>query len=304
LVIQEEEFLIRSREGRPYRCDLRGTDKAGKTVLIELKLRAEKEVVYQIAKYRTYTEQGGRYMVVALNIATETDEILHNLGFETKVLDEGEVLSLLSRERHNPALYQRIFDTKLSPDGQARRGMSKPSYTGDEYNIARAFLQDMEGSINQNVELVSPFSVQGLDIRQDKFRLMLYSTEFPSDRLLIYTRARKRDEIHLMYVPDFSFSTKKSTHRKVDFAQYIRDKESVLTESLCAPLLSSPSGYTDTRLEVTSQAWKGFSFVFIRDVSLWNLPDFTEILTHKFFDYCEVVIPFVRQFQAEFAAKR
>ena len=258
-------------------------------------------MVYQIAKYMTYAQQSGRYIVAALDIQPETDAVLQKLGLETMVLNKSAILTLLSKEQNNPQLYQRVTTNALGQNtSRLKAQITTPLYSSDEQSLVKALMVDLERIIKENSELVRPFTIEGLDIRKsDQYRLLLRSSEFPTDRLLIYNRARKKDEIHLLYVPDFSFSTGNATQKKSDFVQYVVGRNEKLSALLEAPFERPSANIKYTHLEITKQAWKGLSLVLVRDVSLWGLADFTEVVANKFFDFCEVVIPFIQEFHRE-----
>ncbi|AZR74242.1 hypothetical protein BBF96_13040 [Anoxybacter fermentans] len=295
LKVEQEEYPIKA-DRTTYRCDLKCKDKNDKTVFIELKLNAGKNVVYQIAKYKTFLKESGRYMVVAFEFDDETEKVLKVLGFETRKINLMEVEKLLNKERNNPKLYQRKSNLIKNVNIKTME-LTHSLYSNEEKEIVKFFMNTLKQIVEENMELTMGFEVEDLDIRKkDEYRLLLKSSEFPSDRLVVYNRARKREEIHLMFVPDFSFNTG-STDKKKHFEEFIIERKEIIEEIFDLPLFKArQKNKLDNRLEITCQAWKGFSRVYVRDLMNWNHPDFIEMVSRSLFDFIESIVPIVRDF--------
>jgi len=298
LTIEQEEYPVRTGS-TTYRCDLKCKDKEGNTVFIELKLNAGKNVIYQIAKYKTFLNEEGRFMVAAFDFDDEAKQILENLGFEAKKIDIKKSEEVLQNERDNPKLYQRnsILTEKIKT---LSKDFTQSLYSNEEKEIVKKFMNALKQIIIDNPELTMGFKVEGgLDIRRkDEYRLLLISDEFPSDRIVIYNRARKREEIHIMYVPDFSFETG-STPKKQAFKKYIIKQKDDIMHIFNLPLFTARQrnkNKFDNRLEITCQAWKGFSRVYTKNIKTWNQPDFIEMVSIDLFDFIENIVPIVKNF--------
>ena len=139
------------------------------------------------------------------------------------------------------------------------------------------------------------YSVRGKS--KDKHTLIFTSKEFPEDCLVIYTRARLAKEIHFMYVPDYSKTTQMGTKKKEQFYDYILNNKSYLEDLFDQTLYASTKAPKNSeKLEISPQAWKGFSRVYIRDIDQWLNPDFIQIMGQKFIEFVEKTVPVVKDF--------
>jgi|GEM_PF-1144647 len=291
-VVLEEESPISTGQ-TCYNCDLRGKDKADRNVYVELKLKAGRDVVYQIAKYKTFARDQARYIVAALDFHPEAKKVLETMDFETVEIDSKRAAELLEQARANPALYQRKSTLTQKALG-LKVGTGGPLYSVDQTKIVTSFMRAMEVGLGANLKLLPGYNMEGIDVKlSDKYRLFFFPESFPRDRLLIYNRARKAEEIHFIYVPDFSFRTGNSTERKLRFRKFLLSKSDELEESFNLPLFSSRCirKMTEDHLEVTSQAWKGFSRVYYRPLDCWQHPDFIEMMVREFIDFAEKLAP-------------
>lgn len=292
--VDQEEYPVRT-DVTTYRCDLKGKDKSGQTVFVELKLSADKHVVYQISKYKTFIPEKGRFIVAAFNFDSETKKVLEALGFETKELKMAYTEELLEKEKDNPELYNR--KSSIVKSQRFKQIISKSSlYTQEEQETIKLFMNALGQIIEDNAEMTLGFRLQGLDVRsQDKYRLLLRSDEFPSDRIVIYNRARKREEIHIMFVPDFSFNPG-STDKKRRFKTYVENRRKDIEQIFDLLFVDSGDNIMQEHLEITCQAWKGFSKVIVRGVERWNHPDFIEMVGRQIFEFIDSTVPIVREF--------
>jgi len=300
LTIEKEEYPI-SGEGTTYRCDLKGTDSKGNTVFVELKLKASKRVLFQIAKYKAYSKIDGRYIVAALEFDSGVETVINNTGFETKRIDNKALNKILNTEKDNPLLYERktpfIYSKKekIDSDIKANRG-----YSPEESEIVSTFMESIKQFIIDNSKEMLGFHFYDYSIRgnsKDKHTLIFTSKEFPGDCLVIYTRARLAKEIHFMYVPDYSKTTQMRTKKKEQFYDYILNNKSYLEDLFDQTLYASTKAPKNCeKLEISPQAWKGFSRVYIRDIDQWLNPDFIQIMGQKFIEFVEKTVPVVKDF--------
>lgn len=100
----EEDFKPISFEKKvePGFVDVYGIDKNGRLVVVEIKRRtAGKEAVLQLAKYiwavKTRTNREVRGILVAPNIAKDTQRLLETLGLEFKALNPKKCAEILKR---------------------------------------------------------------------------------------------------------------------------------------------------------------------------------------------------------------
>jgi hypothetical protein len=283
LIIEQEEYPVRTPYGT-YRCDLKGRDRKGDTVFIELKLQAGHSVVYQIAKYRTFLGEG-RFVVAALGFDSEVENVLKGLGFECVLINPTRLEGLLDRERDNPDLY-------------VRKTPYRHPYTESERETVASFMENLHKFMSDSSELPGGSELMGdVDVRSsDKYRIFLSVPNSPSDRFVIYVRARKMNEIHLSFVPDFSFSTGGSP-RKDAFEDFVRSRRADIEGAfgLSFRTVRGGTGFGDW-LEITAQAWKGLSRVISRPLDSWKKPDLVEIVGYAMFGFVETVTPLLRDF--------
>lgn len=301
LSIEEEEFPIRAM-GATYRCDLRATDKDERTVLIELKLNAGRNVVYQIGKYKAFSDHAstGRFMVAALEYDLEAKQVLEAVGIETRLLDANQVEDLLRQEIDNPYLYER--KSAITPQAQLiiRKGAEKkPGYTEEEREQVRSFLRALRVMVPDSSGMAGGFRFDRLDedFPNDRYRLWLKSEQFPSDRVVVYVRPLRMNEIHLIYVADFSSQTRRATPRKKALEDFVLHNNHMISDIFGVPVVTTRQGQHrhGDRIEVSHQAWKGLARVYVRPVEEWNRPDFVEIVGQALLDFVEAVIPVVKQ---------
>jgi len=297
LTIEHEEYPVRT-PNTTYRCDLKARDREGQLVFIELKLHAGQTVVFQIAKYRAFLKEQGRFVVAAFAFDTHVDTVLKDMGFECVHLNADKVEELLDKERSNPALYLRR--TAVLPRLPGLRKTSyRHQYTDSERETVDSFMKNLRrfildsGGLPQGVEVLGDVDVR----RSDEYRILMSVPNSPSDRFVIYVRARKMNEIHLSFVPDFSFSTSGSP-RKDAFKEFVTDSRKGDIESVFGLSFRRPSRGNDFGdwLEITAQAWKGLSGVIARPLESWKNPDFVEIVGVAMLDFVETVMPFVNDF--------
>ncbi|MEM1566239.1 MAG: endonuclease NucS [Candidatus Bathyarchaeia archaeon] len=100
----EEDFKPISFEKKvePGFVDVYGVDKNGRLVVVEIKRKtAGKEAVLQLAKYieavKTRTNREVRGILVAPNIARDTQRLLETLGLEFKALNPKKCAEILKR---------------------------------------------------------------------------------------------------------------------------------------------------------------------------------------------------------------
>lgn len=295
LFIEQEEYPIETGY-TTYRIDLKCRDNANKELFVELKLRAGKNVVYQILKYKVFTEEinNARFMVAALDFDHETKAVLEGSGFETKQIDVRLVNDLLVKEKDNPLLYQRksdLTDNIFKHSGGFRESVL---YSASERAIVQQFMNTLEEIIKDNK--IPGFKLQGLDVRgKDQYRLLLESEKYPSDKIIIYNRERVRNQIHLLYVPDFSFSPGR-TPKKKEFEKYILHQSNIEDRFDLPMYRAVQRKKPKNRLEITCQAWKGFSKIITRDLDDWVKPDFIEMVSRDLFDFIDNVMPIVDNF--------
>lgn len=80
------------------RCDLLFTDKDGRDVYVEVKLRVKDNAYGQIARYRSLVNNPkARFMLVGLSFQDGMKVALKKFGFEYCELDEEKILSLLEK---------------------------------------------------------------------------------------------------------------------------------------------------------------------------------------------------------------
>ncbi|HQL35911.1 MAG TPA: hypothetical protein PLG67_04875 [Bacillota bacterium] len=300
LTIEKEEYPIRGEE-TTYRCDLKGTDSKGNTVFIELKLKANKRVLFQIAKYKAYSKIDGRYIVAALEFDSGVETVIKSTGFEAIRIDNTTLNKILNTEKDNPLLYERktpfIYSKKekIDSDIKANRG-----YSPEESEIVSNFMESIKQFIIDNRKEMLGFHFYDYSIRgnsKDKHTLIFNSKEFPGDCLVIYTRARLAKEIHFMYVPDYSKTTQMRTKKKEQFYDYIENNKSYLEDLFDQTLYASTRAPKNCeKLEISPQAWKGFSRVYIRDIDQWLNPDFIHIMGQQFIEFVEKTVPVVKDF--------
>lgn len=304
LIIESEEYPI-SGEGATYRCDLKGTDSCGNTVFIELKLKASKRVLFQIAKYKAYSKIDGRYIVAALEFDPGVETVIRNTGFETKIINSTSLYSILDIEKSNPLLYERKTPFIYSSKGKTGSDIQHNyMYSSEEYEIVSTFMKSLKQFIIDNSKELLGFHICQYLIRgnnKDKHTLEFISQEFPGDYLVIYTRARLAKEIHFMYVPDYSRSGKMRTEKKKQFYNYIWNNKSYIENCFDQTLYTSRNAPKNCeKLEISPQAWKGFSKVYIRDIEQWLNPDFIQIIGHQFIEFVEKIVPIVRDFYRKY----
>lgn len=291
LTIVEEEFPIRTGN-TCYRCDLKGTDRNQETVFVELKTVANLHVVEQISRYRRYSGEKGRYLVAAFYFQPGMKEMLANAGFEAVEISHDRAARLLQREVDNPELYSRRSSIAGNLELKFERGHYL--YSDDQKEMVSKFMEKMREGLEIATASIQGIEVKPVDLRkQDQFRLLLSIDCYPHDYLVIYNRARKSNEIHFMYVPDFSFTPQDSTHRKKKWERYIAENKDYI-ESLFGLTLYPARRARDIKedhLQYTSQAWKGFSRVYYRTLERWHRPDFLEMMLREFMKFMEMVLP-------------
>ena len=201
--------------------------------------------------------------MAAFYFAPGVEQRLAESGFEAITIDYDTAGDLLEKEIDNPALYRR----KSNVSGPLRLKFEEGNYiyTDDQKEIVLSLMEELKKGIEGNPDSFPGFKLEDLDLRKnDQYRLLLIPEKYPQDRLLTYNRARKGNEIHFMYVPDFSFTTQKSTQRKIQFRRFINNQKERIEELFGLELFSNTKKLAEVHLVITAQAWKGFSQIYNR----------------------------------------
>lgn len=300
LSVEEEEYPIRSNHST-YRCDLKGKDKNGNTVYIELKLEAGEAVVAQMSKYATFVKENGRFMVAAFQFKKDVIPVLNKLGYEHKVVDYDKANQLLKENETNPKLFERKM--KALPSHPAyKKTPTQLVYQDNEREIISGLFHELESLLRDYVEREYHLQFIGLDIRKkEEHRLLFQSPTSPGDWFVIYTRPREMNIIEIQYVPDFSFTTGHTTKRKEDFKAYIDAHEEEV-----AGLFGFDQLHSRTKKEVLEQgdhldhrkqAWKGLSYRIVSPIDEWSKPDFPQFVAMKFISFVETILPVLEDFE-------
>ena len=307
LKVLNEEYPIKGLFST-YRCDLYCLDQNENIVFVELKLIAAKDVVFQIGKYKTFSETNGRFIVAALEFEPETKKILENLGFETITLDINLVTKHLTNEKDNPLLYIRKTQKKETPP-KISRPFKEDTPDEEAEKINYEFLKKVKENLDQ--ELINGFEIEGIATDRNKYSLLLRSVKQTDDKVVIYHR-RKDSEIHIIYSPDYSPQTGRKNKKRVDstkidkkteFHHYILDNANIVSNTFNLPLFETKQRKKTSepnRLEITHQAWKGLSRVYTTPSSRWLEPDFIEMVTRDLYDFIDNVNLIIPDFYSHY----
>lgn len=221
--------------------------------------------------------------------------VLQELGFGCVEINTGRVLGLVDSERNNPRLYDRKTYGRNS-----RKVPYQQIYSESERETVALFMDQLHAFLSDTPDLPGGAQVVGnVDIRSsDKFRILMSIPNRPKDRFVVYVRARKMNEIHLLFVPDFSFSTGGSS-RKDAFRQFIDSRKTGVESAFGLPLYrpGGRNGFGDW-LEITAQAWKGLSKIIARPLDSWQNRDFVEMIGHAMLDFMETTMPLLHEFDS------
>ncbi|WP_191090708.1 endonuclease NucS domain-containing protein [Niallia endozanthoxylica] len=303
LSIEHEEFPIRSGIST-YRCDLKGKDKNGNTVFIELKLKADEAVLFQIGKYKTFVQGEGRFMVAAFDFKPDLPPVLSNHGYEYIVIDQKRAALLLEENQYNPDLFNR----KLSAVKEFKKGFSSKSvpthslYKENERQAISELMNELKEMLKNHLRQQFNITFETFDIRKkDEHRLIFQSPTGAGDKFIIYTRPREMNIIELQFVPDFSLTTGYTTPRKEAFKEYVNKHKNEVLELFGFHELFSKSPkdvlHMGDHLLHTKQAWKALHYRIVSPIEEWNKPDFCEWTAMKFIEFIEILFPFIREFE-------
>lgn len=291
LRMEAEEFPI-SGPASTYRCDLRGVDRNGVPVYIELKLVASDSTPFQIMKYRSFARETGRFMVVATSFRQGVQKVLIDNGYEAITVDVDRITSVLDRNKGNPLLYARRNGIRLPPTPSTR---SVPSHTPEEREIVLNLMDALASTIPLNlpegcgVNLIRKPD-NGSAGRVKKLWLLFTSpTSDPSDRFTIYARPRVLDGLDLGFTPSYSTSgaiPDSWTKRKSRFFELVRNDRGQVEQDFGLPLYEmKPQDEFEDHLVITHQRWKGFYLRINKPLAEWANPDFAQVTAGKFLDF-------------------